>query len=61
MKKRTFLGATIDRLSPADSRGKYAAFTAQVWVFGDTLEGIKDAIRKVQGVSKRPNGYTYND
>ena len=56
---RTFMGTTIDRLSPGDSRGKYAAFTAQRWVFGSTVEDIKEAIREVQGVSRHPNGRTY--
>jgi hypothetical protein len=60
-KTKTFMGATIDRLSPGDSRGKYAAFTAQRWVFSNTVEGIKEEIRRVQGVSRQPNGYTYND
>ena len=57
--RRTFMGTTIDRLSPGDSRGKYAAFTAQRWVFADTIEGVKEAIRQVQGVSRQPNGHTY--
>lgn len=58
-KTRTFLGTTIDRLSPGDSRGKYAAFTAQVWVYGNTIEEIKEAMRVVQGVGRQHNGRTY--
>jgi hypothetical protein len=53
---RTFLGTTIDRLSPGDSRGKYAAFTAQVWVFGNTIAEVKEAMRVVQGKGRQPNG-----
>lgn len=58
-KARKFMGTTIDRLSPGDSRGKYAAFTAQVWVYGDTVEAVKEAMRQVQGKGRQPNGHSY--
>jgi hypothetical protein len=59
-KARHFMGVPIDRLAPGDSRGKYAAFTAQQWVYGNTVEGIKEAMRVAQGgKGRQPNGRTY--
>lgn len=57
---RKFFGTTIDRLSPGHPH-KYAAFTAQVWVYGDTIAEIKQAMRDVQGKGRQHNGYTYAD
>lgn len=57
MKKTyTWYGLPIYSLSPGDSRGKYAAFVAQRWVFGATLIEVKDAMRDANGNGKRPNG-----
>jgi hypothetical protein len=55
---RTYYGVTIDRLSPGHAR-RYAAFTAQRWVYGDTIAEIQQAIRDTNGMGLRPNGYTY--
>jgi hypothetical protein len=56
---RTYYGIAIDTLSKGDSRGRYAAFVAQRWVFGNTLPEVRAAMREVNGMGRRPNGYTY--
>jgi hypothetical protein len=53
--RHTWYGIAIDTLAPGASH-KYAAYVAGRWVYGDTLAEVKDAMRRANGMGKRPNG-----
>lgn len=57
---RTYYGIAIYR-RPGPVERRWAAFTADRWVFASTLDGIKQAIRQANGMGRHPNGQTYKD